>query len=55
MTNQRDDLPVLVIDEALFSDFNGFTREFSRLPCNYTWRGNLDAFVRNEWSAMRFG
>jgi hypothetical protein len=44
MTNQNDDLPVLVIDGADFSDFDGFAREFSRLLCNYTWRGNLDAF-----------
>jgi hypothetical protein len=44
MTNQSDDLPVLVIDGANLSDFDGFAREFSRLLCNYTWRGNLDAF-----------
>jgi hypothetical protein len=44
MTNQRGDLPVLVIDGANFSDFDGFAREFSRLLYNYTWRGNLDAF-----------
>jgi hypothetical protein len=44
MTNQSDDLPVLVIDGANFSDFDGFAREFTRLLCNYTWRGNLDAF-----------
>jgi hypothetical protein len=44
MTNQSGDLPVLVIDGANFSDFDGFAREFSRLLCNYTWRGNLDAF-----------
>ncbi len=44
MTSQSDDLPVLVIDGANFSDFDGFTREFSRLLCHYTWRGNLDAF-----------
>ncbi|WP_203976811.1 barstar family protein [Planotetraspora silvatica] len=44
MTNQSDGLPVLVIDGADFSDFDGFAREFSRLLCNYTWRGNLDAF-----------
>jgi hypothetical protein len=35
---------VLVIDGASFCDFEGFAREFSRLLCNYTWRGNLDAF-----------
>jgi RNAse (barnase) inhibitor barstar len=44
MTNLRDGLPVLVIDGANFSDFDGFAREFSRLLCSYTWRGNLDAF-----------
>jgi len=44
MSNQSDDLPVLVIDGANFSDFEGFAREFSRLLCKYTWRGNLDAF-----------
>ena len=37
-------LPVLVIDGARFSDFDGFAREFSRLLRDYTWRGNLDAF-----------
>jgi hypothetical protein len=44
MTKQSGDLPVLVIDGANFSDLRGFAREFSRLLCNYTWRGNLDAF-----------
>jgi hypothetical protein len=44
MTNQSGDLPVLAIDGADFSDFEGFAREFSRLLCNYQWRGNLDAF-----------
>jgi Barstar (barnase inhibitor) len=44
MTSRSDDLPVLVIDGANFSDFDGFAREFSRLLCDYTWRGNLDAF-----------
>jgi hypothetical protein len=44
MADQSDDLPVLVIDGTRFSDFDGFTREFSRLLCNHTWRGNLDAF-----------
>ena len=44
MTSQNEDLPVLVIDGANFSDFDGFAREFSRLLRNYTWRGNLDAF-----------
>jgi hypothetical protein len=39
-----DDLPVLIIDGANFSDFDGFAREFSRLLTDYTWRGNLDAF-----------
>jgi RNAse (barnase) inhibitor barstar len=41
---QSNDLPVLVIDGASFSDFEGFTSEFTRLLDNYTWRGNLDAF-----------
>ncbi|HWD01664.1 MAG TPA: barstar family protein [Amycolatopsis sp.] len=44
MTSRGDDLPVLVIDGADFSDFAGFTREFSRFLDNYTWHGNLDAF-----------
>jgi hypothetical protein len=44
MTNESDHLPMLVIDGANFSDLDGFAREFSRLLCNYTWRGNLDAF-----------
>jgi hypothetical protein len=44
MTEQIDGLPVLVIDGASFSDFDGFAREFSRLLCNYSWQGNLDAF-----------
>jgi hypothetical protein len=44
MTRQSDDLPVLVIDGARFCDFDGFIREFSRLPGNHTWHGNLDAF-----------
>ncbi|MFE5567402.1 barstar family protein [Amycolatopsis japonica] len=35
---------MLTIDGAHFSDFDGFTREFSRLLTNHTWRGNLDAF-----------
>jgi hypothetical protein len=35
MPNLSDDLPVLVIDGAHFSDFDGFIREFSRLLCNY--------------------
>lgn len=43
MTSQSDELPVLVLDGANFSDFDGFAREFSRLLCDYTWRGNLDA------------
>jgi RNAse (barnase) inhibitor barstar len=44
MTEPIDGLSVLVIDGARFSDLDGFTREFSRLLDNYTWRGNLDAF-----------
>ncbi|WP_447004933.1 barstar family protein [Saccharothrix isguenensis] len=44
MADHSDDLPVLVVDGARFSDLDGFAREFSRLLCHYTWRGNLDAF-----------
>ncbi|NBH08595.1 barstar family protein [Amycolatopsis sp. SID8362] len=44
MADRRDDLPVLIIDGSCFADFDGFTREFSRLLLDYTWRGNLDAF-----------
>jgi hypothetical protein len=44
MTSRGDDLPVLVIDGANFSDFAGFTCEFSRLLDDYRWRGSLDAF-----------
>ena len=38
MTSQSDELPVLVVHGANFSDFDGFAREFSRLLCDYTWR-----------------
>lgn len=38
-----DDRPVLIVDGARFSDFEGFAREFSELLSGYTWRGNLDA------------
>jgi hypothetical protein len=44
MADRRDDLPVLTIDGACFSDFEGFTREFSRLLRDHAWQGNLDAF-----------
>lgn len=44
MADDQNHLPILVIDGALFSDLDGFAREFSRLLCNHTWRGNLDAF-----------
>ena len=44
MVDPTDELPVLLIDGASFSDFEGFAREFSRLLCRHTWRGNLDAF-----------
>jgi hypothetical protein len=38
------ELPVLVIDGAAFSDFEGFARQFTRLLNDYTRHGNLDAF-----------
>lgn len=38
------ELPVLVIDGASFTDFDGFAREFTKLLDGYPWRGNLDAF-----------
>src|SRR5215470_3679525 len=44
MSCRSDGLPVLVVDGARFSDFDGFAREFSRLIEDHTWRGNLDAF-----------
>ncbi len=44
MVTIGEDLPVLAIDGANFSDFDGFAREFSTLLCEYTWRGNLDAY-----------
>ena len=44
MTEQNAAVPVLIIDGALFSDFEGFTREFSRLLDDHAWHGNLDAF-----------
>ncbi len=44
MADRGDDLPVLTIDGARFSDFDGFTCEFSRLLRDHTWQGNLDAF-----------
>lgn len=44
MAKQSYNLPVLLIDGAAFSDFEGFTREFSRLLANHEWRGHLDAF-----------
>jgi hypothetical protein len=44
MADDEARLPVLVIDGARFFDFDGFAREFSRLLCDYTWNGNLDAF-----------
>jgi hypothetical protein len=39
-----DERPVLVIDGSRFSNFAGFAAEFPRLPADYPWRGNLDAF-----------
>jgi RNAse (barnase) inhibitor barstar len=44
VVTENNALPVLVIDGAAFDDFAGFTREFSKLLCHHTWRGNLDAF-----------
>lgn len=44
MASVGDGLPVLVIDGARFSDFDGFVREFSKLLDDHTWRGSLDAF-----------
>jgi hypothetical protein len=44
MTDPIEKLPMLIIDGAGFCDFEGFTREFSRLLDHDTWRGNLDAF-----------
>jgi hypothetical protein len=44
VSSPSDDLPVLIINRANFSDFDGFARECSRLLKNYTWRGNLDTF-----------
>ena len=44
MPDERADTPVLVIDGAAFSDFEGLQREFSALLDDYAWHGNLDAF-----------
>lgn len=35
---------MLVVDGAVFSDFQGFVHEFTRLLDDYTWHGSLDAF-----------
>lgn len=43
MVTSGEDLPVLTIDGANFSDFDGFAREFSTLLCHHAWHGNLDA------------
>ena len=43
MATDSDALPILVVDGANFSDFDGFAREFSKLLCHHTWHGNLDA------------
>jgi hypothetical protein len=48
MTNPIEDLPVLVIYGASFSDFDGFTREFSQLLGRHTRRGNVD---RGVWAS----
>jgi hypothetical protein len=44
MATDRAATPVLVVDGATFSDFEGFAREFSKFLCGYAWDGNLDAF-----------
>jgi RNAse (barnase) inhibitor barstar len=44
MVTSSEGLPILTIDGANFSDFDGFAREFSTLLCHHTWHGNLDAF-----------
>ena len=44
MTERPADLPVLVIDGAAFTDFEGFRREFAALLHDYVWHGSLDAF-----------
>lgn len=44
MVTNDDELPVLVIDGAAFTDLDGFAREFSKLLCHHRWKGNLDAF-----------
>ena len=38
------DLPVLVINGAAFSDFEGFQRAFSAFLNDHEWHGSLDAF-----------
>jgi hypothetical protein len=53
MTNEHDALPVLVIDGAAFSDFNGFARELSRLLCGYTWRGKPGCLQRHSPRGLR--
>jgi hypothetical protein len=44
MVPHNDALPELVVDGAAFCDLDGFAREFSKVLCHHTWRGNLDAF-----------
>ena len=44
MSKHSDDLPVLVINGANFSDVAGFALKFSALLQDHTWRRNLDAF-----------
>jgi hypothetical protein len=55
VTKPSGDLPVLVIDGAFFSDFEGFSREFTRLLDDYTWHGNLDAFTTYSQVASAHG
>ncbi|MFS8098726.1 barnase inhibitor [Lentzea alba] len=44
MNGRKCDLPVLVVDGDLFSDFGGFAREFSKLLDDHVWKESLDAF-----------
>ncbi|GIE77701.1 hypothetical protein Aph02nite_36510 [Actinoplanes philippinensis] len=54
-----EDLPVLVVDGAAFSDLEGFAREISKLiPYGGTWNGNLndfDGLLRGKWGPFPEG